>query len=112
MKKEQNEKERYAICADIDHGGHPTDRAIYTAHMPRRDEFNTEGWLLFFTGKEVGSLTRLVQGIIAREKIVLPMIQIDALSVRAISIYTYGDQRLLQKLRQASQITVNRADPF
>lgn len=110
MSSERGDIEKYSICADLAHDRSPIALAIYKAHRPHLEQFNTKGWLLYFTNAEIRKLEELVKSITKSERIQLPMVDVDALSVDAISIYTYGDKGLLQKMREAPKIKINLAD--
>lgn len=105
------ETRNYSICADVAHGGHKTAMDIYRTHKPKIEHFNAHGWLLFFSDPEIAKLESLVHGILRPEKITLPMVDVDALSVRAISIYTYGDGDLIDLLKGSKKVTINLIDP-
>lgn len=101
----------FSICADVSHGRNQTALDIYRAHRKRIRHYNAFGWLLYFSDEEVEQLTQVVQDVTSSQGVNLPMIQIDALSTSAISIYSYGDSALVNTMRRASKIKVNRADP-
>ena len=105
------ETRNYSICADVAHGGHKTAMDIYRAHEAKPRHFNASGWLLYFTDPEIARLEALVHGILKPEGVTLPMLDVDALSPRALSIYTYGDANLIDLMQRSSKITINLTDP-
>lgn len=105
------ESPKFSICADVAHGGHKTAMDIYRAHESKPRQFNAKGWLLYFTDPEIERLEALVHGILKPEGVVLPMLDVDALSPRALSIYTYGDGKLIDLMQKSAKITINLTDP-
>lgn len=105
------ESPKFSICADVAHDGHKTAMDIYRAHETRPKQFNASGWLLYFTDPEIARLEALVHGILKPEGVILPMLDVDALSTRAISIYTYGDGNLVDLMQRARKVTINLINP-
>jgi hypothetical protein len=110
MSGERGDMEKYSICANLAHDRDPIALAIYRVHRPHITHYNAHGWLLYFTNAEIRKLEDLVKSITKSERLVLPMVDVDALSVDAISIYTYGDKGLLQKMREIPKIKINLAN--
>lgn len=104
-------EQKYSICANVHHDGHPAALEIYRAHRSKPRHFNAEGWLLYFTDKEVARLEVLVGDITRSEGITLPMVDVDALSTREISIYSFGDANLIDLMRRSRRVTINMTDP-
>ncbi len=104
------EQDKFRVCAEVDHGGDRRAIQIYEGHRSRPDQYSS-GWLMYFSDQEVRELSDLVEEFLKRETIILPMMDIDALSVRAVSIYTYIGTPVLDQMCGASSVRIQLVDP-